>query len=127
MFTQPGLTIVEHPDRSTDEDGWLQIPADGGYTLTLLTSRRATLTFEDLPPARSPELRMQVCGSLGDAVQPVTISAGLRAGLHRIHIHLDPGIENAPQRIDGAPVLLWESATQLPERVPFAAFRHATW
>ena len=127
MATRPGLAIVRHPDASTDEDGWLRIPADGGYTLTLLTSRRATLTFEDLPPAPSPELRMQVCGSLGDAVQATTVSAGLRAGLHRIHIHLDAGIENEPQRADGAPVLLWQSETQLPEPVPAAAFVHSAW
>ncbi|HEX3985425.1 MAG TPA: hypothetical protein VHX13_02350 [Acidobacteriaceae bacterium] len=127
MATRPGLTVVEHADGSTDEDGWLRIPADGGMTLTLLTSRRATLTFEDLPPAPSPELRMQVCGSPGDAVQPITVSAGLRAGLHRIRIHFDAGIENEPQRADGAPVLLWQSATQLPERVPAAAFVHQAW
>jgi len=127
MATRPGLAVVRHPDASTDEDGWLRIPADGGYTLTLLTSRRATLTFEDLPPAPSPELRMQVCGSLGDAVQATTVSAGLRAGLHRIHIHLDAGIENELQRADGAPVLLWQSETQLPEPVPAAAFVHSAW
>lgn len=127
MGTRPGLTVVENPDRSTDEEGWLRIPADGGTTLTLLTSRRATLLFEDLPPARSPELRMQVCGSLGDAVQPVTVSAELRAGLHRIRIHLDAGVENEPQRADGAPVLLWQSATQLPEKIPAAAFVHTAW
>lgn len=124
MATAPGLARVEHPDRSTDYDGWLRVPADGGTTLTLLTSRRATLRFENLPPAASPELRMQVCGAMGDAVQATTVSAGLRAGLHRIHIHLDPGIENEPQRADGAPVLLWQSAGQLPEPIPAAAFVH---
>jgi hypothetical protein len=127
MATLPGLAVVRHPDGSTDEDGWLRVPADGGVTLTLLTSRRASVRFEDLPAALSPELRMQVCGSLGDAVQPVSVSAGLRAGLHRIHIHLDPGIENEPQRADGAPVLLWQSAGQLPELVPAAAFVHQAW
>ncbi|MGA7521762.1 MAG: hypothetical protein WBW84_04735 [Acidobacteriaceae bacterium] len=127
MATRLGLRVVREPDGSTEEDGWLRIPADGGYTLRLLTSRRATLSFEDLPQAHSPELRMQMCGSLGDAVQSIAVSAGLRAGLHRIHIHLDPGIENEPQRADGAPVLLWQSASQLPEPVPAAAFVHQSW
>lgn len=127
MPTQPGLTVVENPDGSTDEEGWLRIPADGGYSLTLLTSRRATLIFEDLRPALSPELRMQVCGSLGDAVQPVGLSAGLRAGLHRIRIHLDAGIENEPQQADGSPMLLWQSAAQLAEPVPAAMFVHSAW
>jgi hypothetical protein len=127
MTTRPGLRVVAHPDGSTDEDGWLRVPDDGGYSLTLLTSRRATLTLEDLPPARSPELRIEVCGSLGDAVQPITVSAGLRAGLHRIRIHLDAGIENEPRRKDGAPMLLWQSATRLPEPVPAAAFVQQAW
>lgn len=127
MAVLPGLTVVHHPDGSTDEDGWLRIPSDDGTTLTLLTSRRATLTFEDLPPAHSPELRMQVCGSLGDAVQATTVSAGLRAGLHRIHIHLDAGIENEQQRADRAPVLFWQSAAQVPELVPAPAFVHSSW
>jgi len=99
-------------------DGWLAIPADGGYTFTLLTSRRATMTVDDLPPVRSPALRIQVCGSLGDAVQPVRVSAGLKAGLHRIQIALEPGIENEPAPAIGGPALYWEGPETRLEPVP---------
>jgi len=105
-------------------DGWLAIPADGGYTITLLTSRRATLTLDDLPAARSPELRAQVCGSLGDAVQPVRLSAVLRAGLHRIRIELEPGIENEPAAASGGPALYWEGPQIGAEPIPASAQFH---
>jgi hypothetical protein len=96
--------------RGTEYEGGILVPADGGYTFTLLTSRKATLTLDDLPVVVSPELRMQVCGLLGDAVQAVRISAGLKAGYHAITIQLEPGIENEPDGNLGAggPMLLWE-------------------
>jgi len=99
-------------------DEWLVIPADGGYTITLLTSRRATMTVDDLPPVRSPALRIQVCGSLGDAVQPVRVSARLKAGLHRIQIALEPGIENEAAPAIGGPALYWEGPETPLEPVP---------
>jgi hypothetical protein len=84
------------------------------------------LTFDDLPPQQSPELRIEVCGSLGDAVQPVRISAALEAGWHRIRIVLDAGIENEPKSNlgDGAPLLLWEGPGILPATVPPGALAH---
>ncbi|HEX4311222.1 MAG TPA: hypothetical protein VHZ25_14410 [Acidobacteriaceae bacterium] len=124
----PGLAATATGNgRGTTFDGWLRIPADGGYSLTLLTSRRAMLTVDDLPPMRSPELRIQVCGSMGDAVQPVRLSAALMAGLHRIRIDLDPGIENEPDGnvSSGGPMLVWEGPGILPVPVPVSAFTHA--
>ena len=112
--------------RATEYDGWVRIPADGGYSLTLLSSRRATMFVDNLPPVRSPEVRIQVCGSLGDAVLPVQISASLLAGLHRIRIELDPGVENVTQSNlgDGAPLLLWEGPEVLPEAIPPSGLVH---
>ncbi len=113
-------------ERGTLYDGWVRIPEDGGYTITLLTSRRATVTVDDLPAVVSPELRIQVCGLLGDAVQPVRVSAGLRAGLHRVRIQLDPGVENEPGGNVGVggPRLVWEGPRILPEVVPAGAMTH---
>jgi hypothetical protein len=121
----PGVARVD-TGRATEYDGWVRIPADGGYSLTLLTSRRATMIVDNLPPVRSPEVRIQVCGSLGDAVLPTQISAALLAGLHRIRIELDPGVENVAQSNlgDGAPLLLWEGPGILPEAIPGAALVH---
>jgi hypothetical protein len=119
---------VERTDvgRATEYNGWVRIPADGGYTITLLTSRKARLRVDDLPPAESPELRIQVCGSMGDAVQPVRLSASLAAGLHRIRVELDPGVENEPAGNlgTGGPALFWEGPGILPEPVPKNALAH---
>jgi hypothetical protein len=114
-------------ERATEYDGWIRIPADGGYSLTLLTSRQASLTIDDLPAVRGPELRVQVCGSFGDAVQPTRLSAALLAGLHRIRIELEPGIENEPEGNlgSGGPLLMWEGPGLLPEAIPAAALVHA--
>ena len=118
-----GVAGVDHPGVGPQPpvagwDGWLVIPSDGGYTITLLTSRKATMTLDDLPPVRSPELRIEVCGLLGDAVQPVRVSAGLRAGYHRIRIQLEPGIENEPAPAIGGPAIYWEGPETPLEPVP---------
>lgn len=122
----PGLAEVNN-GRETEYSGWVRVPEDGGYSLTLLTSRRATLALDDRPAAVSPDLRMEVCGSLGDAVQATRVSAVLAAGLHRIRIDLDPGMENAEDgNLGGAdsPRLLWEGPGILPEAVPAASLVH---
>ncbi len=110
--------------RGTLWEGWLRIPTDGGYTLTLLTSRRARLSIDDLPPVHSPELRMDVCGSFGDAVQPTRLSLAAHAGLHRIRIELSPGVENEPLSEDGAPVLEWQGPATPLGPVPAEALAH---
>jgi len=122
----PGLALTD-ARRQTAYDGWVRIPADGGYSFTLLTSRQASLAIDGLPAAQSPDLRVQVCGSFGDAVQPTRVSAALVAGLHRIRIELDPGIENEPESNlgGGGPLLMWEGPGLLPEAVPAAALVHA--
>ena len=120
----PGLCAAKTATadgRGTEYDGWVRIPVDGGYTLTLLTSRRATLRLDDLPAGRSPELRIQVCGLLGDAVQAVRVSGGLRAGLHRVRIEMDPGIENEPAPVGGGPALDWEGPQTPLAPVPTSA------
>ncbi|HEY0758520.1 MAG TPA: hypothetical protein VGD59_04605 [Acidisarcina sp.] len=89
----------------------IDVPVDGGYTFTLLTSERGSLAVDDLPPHETPVARPQVCGSTGDAVQPVRVSATLRAGPHRLRVERIPGIENAegpPGAAVGEPVLFWE-------------------
>lgn len=105
--------------------GFLRIPADGGYTLTLLTSRVATFQIDGLPPAHSPPLEMQVCGSLGDAVQPTQISAALRAGLHSVRIELSPGMENEPAGPNGQPILDWQGPQTPLAPIPAVALSHA--
>jgi hypothetical protein len=99
-------------------DGMFAVPADGGYTFTLLTSTKGSLTIDDLPPAVTPQPRHQVCGAQGDAVQPVRVSAVLRAGLHHIRVERDDAIENAATDERGNPVLLWEGPALGRQRMP---------
>jgi len=88
----------------------IHIPADGGYTFTLLTSLKATMSIGG-KQVYSPKPRPQVCGAEGDAVQPLRLSVTLSAGEHEILVVREPGIENAqtpPGPPSYPPLLLWE-------------------
>ncbi len=88
-------------------------PADGGYTLYVLTRSPARVSLDGLPAVESPAPRPVVCGSGESALQPVRISAGLLAGRHMLRVETEPG---APE-----PVLLWEGPgvqRQLLESAP---------
>ncbi len=74
-----------------------QVPADGGYTFTILTDSAAIVSLDNGAPLRSPIPRPRACGSTESAVQPVRLSAALRAGLHGLHI-----------QSESKPVVLWE-------------------
>lgn len=92
-------------------DGTFDVPEDGGYTLTLLTSTAAQMTIDDRTGVSSPRPQAQVCGSVGDAVQPVRDSVVLRKGKHRLRIIRSGSIENAELPTGGStdsPVVLWE-------------------
>ena len=86
-------------------------PADGGYTFTLLTSRAESFSVDDLPPATTPKSRPQVCGSAGNAVQPVQQSLTLTKGRHTLRVVSDSASENAailPADTQSSPLVLWE-------------------
>lgn len=124
---EPGLAGTNPgSEQETVWDGWIEIPADGGYSITLLTSRRATLALDDLQPVTSPNLRIQVCGLYGDAVQPTRVSASLQSGPHRIHIALSSGVENEPAGPGGEPMLYWEGPGIPLQPVPATAEVHRT-
>ena len=100
----------------------LHVPADGGYTFTLLTSTHASLSIDSVA-GETPQARPQVCGSPGDAVQAVRVSVVLRAGLHRIRVERDDAIENASTVDDKTPLLLWEGPGIVRETIPSSAFQ----
>ena len=107
----------------------IHVPADGGYTFTLLTSRNATMAIDGLPPRHTPKARAQVCGAEGNAVQPVRVSVAWKAGDHRIRIDRGPGIENAsafPDTPADEPVLLWEGPGIERQPVPPSAYLPAS-
>ena len=118
-----GLTAIS--GRPKSYAGYLNVPADGGYTLSLLTSTRASIIVDGVR-ADSAKLRPQVCGSLGDAVQALRVSTALARGLHRITIERGPEIENAsqPNKASDLPLLLWEGPGILRQPVPDFALFH---
>ena len=69
-------------------DGYIAIPADGGYTFTLLSRDGGELRIGETLVATSPAPVGQVCGSVGDMVQAARGSIGLKAGLHPIRIDI---------------------------------------
>ncbi|TCK74156.1 PKD domain-containing protein [Acidipila rosea] len=66
--------------------GNLEVPADGGYTFTLMTAGQAELKVDGRTITHSPAPKPLVCGTPGYAVQPASGSLQLRRGLHRIEI-----------------------------------------
>ncbi|WP_158748263.1 PKD domain-containing protein [Acidobacterium sp. S8] len=117
---QQGLIPVDGNKKSVE--GFIRVPADGGYAFTLLTSTTASLMIDGVR-AHSPVLRPQVCGSPGNAVQPVRLSLALARGLHRIQIMREPEIENADVASDH-PFLLWQGPELSMRLVPETALFH---
>ena len=61
---------------ATAWDGFIDIPADGGYTFHLMSRDGARLVIDDIPIAKTGPPFAQVCGSPGNAL-------ALRSWLHR--------------------------------------------
>ena len=98
-------------------DGFIDIPADGGYSFSLLDRDGARVTIDGMMVAKTGPPFAQVCGSQGNAMRYDRGSLGLRAGLHALHVE---GLHSASQ---GAPRLLWEGPSLGLTDVPEAAFR----
>lgn len=130
-LTQPlasSWTVSRLPNGGTRYDAYVSIPADGGYTFNLLTSATAEMAIDDDLIVHSPKPQAQVCGSVGNAVQLLRMSAVLRGGLHRITIVKGPELENAiGDPLSDLPVLLWEGPNRQTQPVPEAAIHHAQW
>ncbi|HEY1256869.1 MAG TPA: PKD domain-containing protein [Terracidiphilus sp.] len=99
-------------------DGFIDIPADGGYTFYLLARDGAQLAIDGVEVARTGPPFAQVCGSPGNAMRFDRGSLGLRAGKHAIHLE---GLHSASQ---GAPRLLWEGPALPLTDVPPTAYSH---
>ena len=103
----------------TSWDGFIDIPADGGYTFHLMSRDGARLVIDGLPIAKTGPPFAQVCGSPGNAVRYDHGSIGLHAGRHALHIE---GLHSVSQ---GSPRLLWEGPSLPLTDVPPDAFSHA--
>ncbi len=105
---------------ATAWDGFVNIPADGGYTFHLIDRDGARLVIDGMEVARTGTPFAQVCGSPGNALRYDRGSLGLRAGLHTFRVE---GLNFAS---GGAPRLLWEGPGLPLTDVPAAAFSHTT-
>ncbi len=98
--------------------GFIEIPADGGYTFHLMARDGARLVIDGMEVAKTGPPFAQVCGSPGNAVRYARGSLGLHAGLHAFRME---GLTFASA---GSPRLLWEGPGLPLAEVPTAAYRH---
>jgi hypothetical protein len=99
-------------------DGFIEIPADGGYSFHLLARDGARLVIDGVEVSKTGPPFAQVCGAVGNAMRYDRGSLGLRAGLHSIHL------EALHSASPGWPRLLWEGPALPLTDVPPAAFTH---
>ncbi len=99
-------------------DGFIDVPAEGGYAFALISRDGARLVIDGAEVAKTGPEFAQVCGSPGNAARYAVGAIGLRAGKHALQVeglHSDSG---------DAPVLLWQAPGRAMVRVPDAAFSH---
>jgi hypothetical protein len=99
-------------------DGFIDIPADGGYTFHLMSRDGARVVIDGVQIAKTGPPFAQVCGSPGNAMRYDHASMGLRAGRHTLHVE---GLHSVSQ---GAPRLLWEGPSLPLTDVPADAYSH---
>jgi hypothetical protein len=97
-------------------DGFISVPADGGYTFHLLDRDGARLVIDGVEVARTGPPFAQVCGSQGNAMRYDRGAVGLRAGRHTLRVE---GLHSASE---GDPRVLWEGPGIRLAEVPAAAF-----
>ena len=76
--------IVPAQNEQTLLNGAFDFPVGGGYTLTLPIDADAVMSIDDSVGVSSRAARPQVCGSPGNAIQPIRASMVLEKGSHHI-------------------------------------------
>jgi hypothetical protein len=128
LTTQQSVFNGEAPDLQADAqgytryavawDGFIDIPADGGYTFDLIARDGARLVIDGMEVAKTGPPFAQVCGSPGNAQRYARGSLGLRAGPHTIHV------EGLHSMSNESPRVLWEGPALPLTDVPAAAYSH---
>lgn len=122
VFSGESLNLQVEPHGFTryaaSWDGYLNIPADGGYTFHLMARDGARLVIDGIQIAKTGPPFAQVCGSPGNAVRYDLGAIGLRAGRHAIHV------EGLHAVSEGAPRILWEGPSRPLADIPPGAFEH---
>jgi hypothetical protein len=115
-----GAGAPELEKRATVWDGFIDVPADGGYTFHLIDRDGERLTIDGMEVAKTGPSFGLVCGMAGNALRYDRGSIGLRAGLHAIHV------EALNTATEGAPRLLWEGPGLDLKDVPAGVFSHSS-
>jgi PKD repeat protein len=105
------------------EDGYITVPADGGYTFTLTARDEARFEIDGLTVAASPKPFDQVCGMPGNAVQSVTGSIALAEGRHAIRISMTY-TTGAPTPKDNGFALYWQGPGIPLSAIPSSTLTH---
>jgi hypothetical protein len=100
-------------------EGFIDIPADGGYTFHVMARDGVRLLIDGVEIAKTGPPFAQVCGSPGNAMRYELGSMGLRAGRHAFRLE---GLHSVSQ---GTPRVLWEGPSLPLNDVPPEAFSHA--
>ena len=101
-------------------NGLLEVPADGGYSFTLVSNDAGQIAIDGVLLARSPKPWPQVCGSAGNAAQARTGSIALGKGRHRIDV-----VESHSAGEDNFRVL-WQGPGVALSTIPASALSHAS-
>jgi hypothetical protein len=122
VFTGESLNLRVDPHGFTRFvvvwDGLIDIPADGGYSFSVMARDGARVVIDGVEVARTGPPFAQVCGSPGNAMRYDRGSLGLRAGKHTLHLE---GLHSVSP---GFPRLLWEGPGLPLNDVPPEAYSH---
>lgn len=122
VFTGDGRGLYADPRGFTHYaavwDGFIDIPADGGYSFHLMARDGARLVIDGVEVAKTGPPFAQVCGAPGNAMRYDRGSLGLRAGKHLFHLE---GLRSASA---GFPRLLWEGPSLPLTDVPTTVYSH---
>jgi hypothetical protein len=111
------LPIRAHPNGfALVYEGYLDVPADGGYTFLLMPRDRARVEIDSQAVATSPTPVPQVCGSPGNAVQGAVGVRPLKAGKHAFRLAMIQG------KGSGGFALRWQGPGFPLRDIPEAAF-----
>ena len=100
-------------------DGFLQVPAEGGYSFDLLSRDGARLVIDGVAVAETGPPFGEVCGSPVNAMRYARGTIGLRAGKHTIRL------EALESMSPGSPRLLWEGPGIGLTDIPAGALSHS--
>jgi PA14 domain/PKD domain len=99
-------------------DGFLETPAEGGYSFELLSRDGARLVIDGVAVAETGPPFGEVCGSPVNAMRFARGTIGLRAGKHVVRL------EALESMSPGSPRLLWEGPGIGLTDVPVGALSH---